>query len=205
MATMRGSWVATIGYPEPAMSTFRQRTYDRSTSAASWNATDGGSLYAPLHSRTLDPAVARSAQSDSVRCRYACSTAPTQGKSARSSRSTARVESVVVWSSMSSVTVVPAPAAASQMARALSRAIFSPSAPSACPTADSFTDTSTRPPWVRSTSFSSRSTVTYASRTARACSGSVVSSPRWSRVVVRPWASSSSLARTASSGSVPGT
>ena len=52
------------------------------------------------------------------------------------------MESVVVWSSMSSVTVVPAAFAASQITRALSRAIFSPSPDSACPTAESLTDTS---------------------------------------------------------------
>jgi hypothetical protein len=52
------------------------------------------------------------------------------------------VESVVVWSSMSRVTVVPTARAASQMAYALSSATFSPSPGSAWPTADSFTETS---------------------------------------------------------------
>ena len=52
------------------------------------------------------------------------------------------MESVVVWSSMSSVTVVPTAAARSQIRAALSAAIFSPSAGKACPTADSFTETS---------------------------------------------------------------
>ena len=52
------------------------------------------------------------------------------------------VESVVVWSSMSRVTVVPREEAFSAMARAFSRAIFSPSPASAWPTAESFTETS---------------------------------------------------------------
>ena len=52
------------------------------------------------------------------------------------------VESVVVWSSMSRVTVVPAAWAAAQMVWAFSSATFSPSPGSAWPTADSFTDTS---------------------------------------------------------------
>ena len=52
------------------------------------------------------------------------------------------VESVVVWSSMSRVTVVPAARAASQIANALSSATFSPSPGSAWPTAESLTDTS---------------------------------------------------------------
>ena len=55
------------------------------------------------------------------------------------------VASVVVWSSMSTVTVVPTIAAASHTWRADSSAIFSPSRGSRCPNADSFTDTSTRP------------------------------------------------------------
>jgi len=55
----------------------------------------------------------------------------------------ARVESVVVWSSMSRVTVVPALRAARQMVRAFSRATFSPWSSSACPIAVSFTETST--------------------------------------------------------------
>ena len=60
-----------------------QRTYDLSISRRSWNATDSGSAYAPLQSRTLDPATARSRQSSSVRYRYACSTAPVSGYSLR--------------------------------------------------------------------------------------------------------------------------
>ena len=52
------------------------------------------------------------------------------------------MESVVVWSSMSSVTVVPALLAAWQIALALSRATRSPSPGSACPMADSLTETS---------------------------------------------------------------
>ena len=58
-------------------------------------------------------------------------TAPVDGKSWRSSVRTANVESVVVWSSMSRVTVVPASAADWQMARAFARAIRSPSPGSA--------------------------------------------------------------------------
>ena len=49
---------------------------------------------------------------------------------------------MVVWSSMSMVTVVPASRAASQISWAFSVAIFSPSPPSSWPTADSLTDTS---------------------------------------------------------------
>ena len=49
---------------------------------------------------------------------------------------------MVVWSSMSIVTVVPASAAAAQINRAFSVAMLSPSAPSCWPIADSFTDTS---------------------------------------------------------------
>ena len=52
---------------------------------------------------------------------------------------------MVVWSSMSRVTVVPALAAASQMARAFSRAMASPSCGRAWPTALSFTLTSAAP------------------------------------------------------------
>ncbi len=54
------------------------------------------------------------------------------------------VESVVVWSSMSRVTVAPTSSAAAQISRAWSSAIFSPSAPRACPIALSFTLTSVR-------------------------------------------------------------
>ncbi len=111
-------------------------------------ATDDGSSYAPLHSRTREPSPARSRQSPSVRRRYDCSTAPTHGKSSRSATTDSSVASVVVWSSMSTVTVVPAAAAASQIVRAWSVLIFGPSAPSAWPIADSFTETSARPPCV---------------------------------------------------------
>ena len=52
------------------------------------------------------------------------------------------VESVVVWSSMSSVTVAPTASAAAQIFRAFSKATSSPSDGRNCPTADSFTDTS---------------------------------------------------------------
>ena len=52
------------------------------------------------------------------------------------------VESVVVWSSASTVTHTPARCAASQIAKAFSRAIFSPSRSSDCPRADNFSDTS---------------------------------------------------------------
>ena len=60
----------------------------------------------------------------------------------QSAAEVSRVRSVVVWSSMSSVTVVPASAAASQIGRALSVAIASPSPESAWPTAESLTETS---------------------------------------------------------------
>ena len=53
------------------------------------------------------------------------------------------MESTVVWSSMSRVTVVPARVAAAQIAAACSRAIRSPSPGSAWPSAESLTDTST--------------------------------------------------------------
>src|SRR5215510_1444899 len=95
---------------------FRQRTYDLSTSSIDWYATDSGSAYAPLHRRTREPAVASSRQSLSVRRRYACSTAPVVGKSTLEVLGRLRVESVVEWSSMSSVTVVPASLAAAQIA-----------------------------------------------------------------------------------------
>ena len=49
---------------------------------------------------------------------------------------------MVVWSSMSRVTVVPALRAARQISRAFSSATFSPFSGSAWPTADSFTLTS---------------------------------------------------------------
>ena len=52
------------------------------------------------------------------------------------------VESVVVWSSASTVTQAPTRCARSQMVWALSRAIFSPSRGRAWPSADSFSDTS---------------------------------------------------------------
>ena len=84
-------------------------------------------------------AVAKGLQGNTV---VDCSTAPVSGKSCRRSRRISSVESVVVWSSMSSVTVVPALRAAEQIVRALSRATLSPSSGSAWPTADSFTDTS---------------------------------------------------------------
>ncbi len=52
------------------------------------------------------------------------------------------VESVVVWSSASTVTHAPTRCARSQMVWAFSNAIFSPSRGNACPSADSFSDTS---------------------------------------------------------------
>ena len=52
------------------------------------------------------------------------------------------VESVVVWFSASTVTHTPARPAASQIDHAFSRAIFSPSRSSDCPSADSLTETS---------------------------------------------------------------
>ena len=51
---------------------------------------------------------------------------------------------MVVWSSMSTVTVVPTAAAASQIWRAESSAILSASRGRLWPSADSLTDTSTR-------------------------------------------------------------
>ncbi len=87
-------------------------------------------------------------------------TAPTHGKSLRSSRRTDSVESVVVWSSMSRVTVVPAIWAATQMARAFSRAICSPSVGRDWPIALSLTLTSAAPNWDRSCAASARSSWT---------------------------------------------
>ena len=64
---------------------------------------------------------------------------------------------MVVWSSMSRVTVVPALRAAWQIVRAFSRATFSPSSGSACPIAESFTETSALRARPRSDSDESRS------------------------------------------------
>jgi hypothetical protein len=113
------------------------------------------------------------------------------------------VESVVVWSSMSRVTVVPALRAAWQMVRAFSSATFSPTSGSAWPIADSFTETSAlrASPLADSASSTSR----YAATVASACSRSRVSSPRKSRVTCRPASISAPVASTASSVASPGT
>ena len=113
------------------------------------------------------------------------------------------MESVVVWSSMSRVTVVPALRAAWQIVRAFSTATFSPSPGSAWPTAESLTDTSA----LRDRPWSDRalSTSTYAATVASACSRSRVSSPRKSRVTCSPDSISSPVALTASSVASPGT
>ena len=95
-----------------------------------------------MQSRTREPSWASARQSASVRCSMAWSTAPVSGKSLRSSRRIASVESVVVWSSMSRVTVVPALRAARQMVRAFSSAILWPSSGRNWPMALSLTDTS---------------------------------------------------------------
>ena len=113
------------------------------------------------------------------------------------------VESVVVWSSMSRVTVVPALRAARQIARAFSRAIFSPLSGSAWPIALSLTDTSALR--VRPREASSLRTSTYAATVASACSASVVSSPRKSSVTRIPSAISTALASTTDSVVSPGT
>src|SRR3954453_4326061 len=104
---------------------------------------------------------------------------------------------------MSRVTVVPALRAAWQIVRALSSATLCPSSGSACPTAESLTDTSAflASPWSPSALSRSRYAVTVAS----ACSRSRVSSPRKSRVTCRPSSMSSSVARTASPVDSPGT
>ena len=98
--------------------------------------------------------------------------------------------------------MVPAAAAASQIVRAPCSAS---SSPMVWPTALSFTDTSTRPPCVRPASRSRSSSTRYALTVASAWPASVVSSPRWSRLTVRPLAVSSVLARTASSTDSPAT
>ncbi|CFE44676.1 Uncharacterised protein [Mycobacterium tuberculosis] len=106
---------------------------------------------------------------------------PSQGKSTRKSPDIDNVESVVVWSSASTVTQAPTRSARSQMARALSSAIFWPSRSRACPSADSLSDTSSGrtpshaiSPRRPSTSKSPR----YARTAAAASSASVTFSPR---------------------------
>ncbi len=82
---------------------------------------------------------------------------------------------MAVCSSASSVTVVPASAAAAQI-----RAMF-PAAipvPRNNPTAVGLTDTSAVPPWVRPSAASRPSSRRYSSVTAAACASSLVSSPR---------------------------
>ncbi len=93
------------------------------------------------------------------------------------------VESVVVWSSASIVTVAPTDRAALAMVRACSSAIRSPSPGSAWPIALSLTLTSERAVSEprRSVSpalLSPSSSLTYAATTSLACPASVVSSPR---------------------------
>lgn len=72
-------------------------------------------------------------------------TQPVWGKSFRSSSWMANIESRVVWSSASSVTVVPISAAASTTGRTLARASSWPPS-SAWPNMESFTDISARVP-----------------------------------------------------------
>ncbi|CAM5664386.1 hypothetical protein SALBM217S_09353 [Streptomyces griseoloalbus] len=72
-------------------------------------------------------------------------TQPVPGKSFRSSSWMANIESRVVWSSASRVTVVPISAAVSTTGRTLARASSWPPG-SAWPNIDSFTDISARGP-----------------------------------------------------------
>ena len=110
------------------------------------------------------------------------------------------VESVVVWSSMSSVTVVPARSAAAQISRACSSAILSPSPGSAWPTADSLRLTSAS--GVRPSAASRSSTDRYAFAAAAACSeiGGVLAEV----VEGRPSAPSATSRRVAATASSPG-
>ena len=78
-------------------------------------------------------------------------------------------------SSASSVTVVPASAAAAQIRAMLPAAV---PAPRNSPTAVALTETSARPPWLRPSAPSWPSSWTYSSVTAVACAWSLVSSPR---------------------------
>ena len=98
---------------------------------------------------------------------------------------------------------MPAARAASQIACALSSAIACPSPGSACPTAESLTETSTEP--VRPSLPSSLSSRRYASRVAVACSSTRVSSPRWSIDPSRPLSTRVRVEATASSAEVPAT
>lgn len=75
-------------------------------------------------------------------------TQPVCGKSFRSSSWMANIESRVVWSSASRVTVVPIAAAASTTGRTLARASSWPPS-SAWPNIESFTDISALVPWPR--------------------------------------------------------
>ena len=91
------------------------------------------------------------------------------------------VESVVVWSSASTVTHAPTSSAAAQMVRALSRATWRPTSGRDWPRADSLIDTSSgRAPLVSGVvSFPyAVSSDRYASTVAVAWAASVVSSPR---------------------------
>ena len=72
-------------------------------------------------------------------------TQPVCGKSCRSSSWIANIESRVVWSSASRVTVVPMAAAASTTGRTLASASSCPPGRD-CPNIDSLTDISTRLP-----------------------------------------------------------
>lgn len=84
--------------------------------------------------------------SSSVRKRYAWITQPVCGKSFRSSSWMANIESSVVWSSASRVTVVPIAAAASTTGRTFARASSWPFS-RAWPNIESLTDISALVPW----------------------------------------------------------
>jgi hypothetical protein len=104
---------------------------------------------------------------------------------------------------MSRVTVVPARSAESQISRACSSAIRSPSPGSAWPTAESLTLNSALA--ARPSPESRSSSVQYAFVMDAAWAASVVSSPRWSRLTASPWPASSRVTRTASSADSPAT
>ena len=79
---------------------------------------------------------------------------------------------------MSTVTVVPAALAATQIRSMLAAAVFSPCSGRCRPSAVGLTETSASPSWLSPPASSLPSSATYSAATAAAWSWLVVSSPR---------------------------